>query len=1562
VNKNGQVSGISVGTATITAKYGEASKTCTVKVVPVDSIIVTTKETNLVVGGYRTLNKKVYPSSANQSVVWSSSNDSIVSVDQNGTITGISVGTATITTTASDGSGITCSTDITVEELKSISISNYSVSVCNYENFNISTPQTSNINFKNSDFEWTSSDENVAYVGANGSVLGISSGQATITATAKDGSGVTGSVNINVYNDYTQASEAPRPHGDGISVLGVYYDNASEVSWRERSNSIYGIYNSDTDNSVYSRLYYLIDLETPQKLSFRLARTSGKTNYGSANSYVYVGQSGSNYDYKSSEWSSDVYYEDYEVILPKGKHRINIYVYSQGEDVGIVSWNNAQPIDKEFKLDDLTVSSLCERISIDYSHLPSFYYNWSSSNSNVASYYSYNSWDKTTYFNINSIGETTISASCDGYSYSFKLIVKSWTEYSDSLILDRLTTRTLASVFSSQGSTINSNILKQFTYSSSDNTIASIDSIGNITANSIGDCVLTMTDSLGNLARYNIKVINGTLIEDATIPSDSRIVVDGVWTSHTNPWTKQNNAYYTSPEDKSFMEYQITLETSAAITFRTYRSNYYSSHYYSIWLDDALYCNVEDYDRSTTIDFTPGTHRVRFVSEYAGWYLYTIKVSKFYDDTFAHAIINHAAKMDTIVLSREGILGGEALKLHDNLSDFTGLCVSGPFDDYDWKTLSEMTNLKCLDISGVIDDNYPSKCNTYVNAVKMSEYIDAINGNPFESSNLNFMHIPDNVKSLSGTIHGATNIFFLSGCDGVETIGASAFYPTSTGTPYYNPSGLFGDLVFPSLRSVGNSAFRYCKNIKSFSAPVLETIGQYAFADTRSMNAFSAESVDSIASRAFMSSGIKYINMPRLRYVGDYAFSKQSSYDSYYSYYYYALDSINIPVIETIGSYAFWGQSSLKGANIKTVVAIGSCAFSNTALDSLNIPNAITINTSAFYGCNAMKYADVRRATTIGDAAFSGCTNLDSINMSKAQSIGIGAFRNTGLKEIKLPNVTTLSRASFKGCAKTTSLELSDKLTAIGDSSFYGCTSLETVTLPASLTHLPAKCFNGSNNIRTISINAPAPPSVGETPFTMQTVYTAQLYVPESSIGLYQAHDYWKHFYYYNVNPDVLTDLVLASFINVDTVRMDKIRMIINPGAGLSMSGNKAQDFRSVTFKANSTSAGMFLSNSERISSDECSIELEMSGLTWYYFCLPFDVTISDIKNSTGALLAIHNYNGANRATNGTGNNWTRMYSGTLSAGTGYIIQSSKATTLTFPATYETKDRAFLPYDVTTTLQANESTTASNKGWNYVGNPYMTYFDIAKLDFDAPITVREGSTYTAYSIEDDEYALRPMQPFFVQCPTGTTHLKFDAAGRQTSATIVRETPTEVNASRAMVATTRSILDITLSNGEESDRTRVVVNKEASDSYEIGCDAAKMMSDGAVQLYTIAEEERYAINEGPQASGTISMGFNVPADGKYTIALTRGNLDVSLYDAQEDVTISLNEGAYTFQTEAGENENRFMLILANTTGIENLQQKPEAAQFYDLTGKRMSRPENGLSIKRQNSTVNKQFVR
>lgn len=121
VSAKGIVKGVSNGTAIITVNSVDnpsIQASCTViVVVPVNKIIISDKKVDLAIGVYHQLSASVEPYNASTpSVSWSSSNEKVAIVDNAGKVTGLNKGTAKITATANDGSGIKASVTIKVEE------------------------------------------------------------------------------------------------------------------------------------------------------------------------------------------------------------------------------------------------------------------------------------------------------------------------------------------------------------------------------------------------------------------------------------------------------------------------------------------------------------------------------------------------------------------------------------------------------------------------------------------------------------------------------------------------------------------------------------------------------------------------------------------------------------------------------------------------------------------------------------------------------------------------------------------------------------------------------------------------------------------------------------------------------------------------------------------------------------------------------------------------------------------------------------------------------------------------------------------------------------------------------------------------------------------------------------------------------------------------------------------------------------------------------------------------------------------------------------------------------
>ena len=153
---------------------------------------------------------------------------------------------------------------------------------------------------------------------------------------------------------------------------------------------------------------------------------------------------------------------------------------------------------------------------------------------------------------------------------------------------------------------------------------------------------------------------------------------------------------------------------------------------------------------------------------------------------------------------------------------------------------------------------------------------------------------------------------------------------------------------------------------------------------------------------------------------------------------------------------------------------------------------------------------------------------------------------------------------------------------------------------------------------------------------------------------------------------------------------------------------------------------------------------------------------------------------------------------------------------------------------------------------------------------------------------------------------------------------------------------RLLVNITLTDGKETDRARVVFNESAEAGYETECDAAKFGTDGVPQIYTMdSNNVKYAINERPMAQGNVSMGYSVPKQGTYTLAATRMDIAVYLMDNLTGTVHDLAKGGYEFCSEFGTFGSRFTLIVkGDATGIDGVLDADADAPIYNVKGQQV----------------------
>lgn len=621
--------------------------------------------------------------------------------------------------------------------------------------------------------------------------------------------------------------------------------------------------------------------------------------------------------------------------------------------------------------------------------------------------------------------------------------------------------------------------------------------------------------------------------------------------------------------------------------------------------------------------------------------------------------------------------------------------------------------------------------------------------------------------------------------------------------------------------------------------------------------------------------------------------------------------------VKVIESSALYNCTKLKSIvlpeKLESIEGDWEGAFANcSSLTDVKFKACKNIGYGAFSNCHALNHITLPSdLKTIEQSAFGDCNNLHSVDFPPLlESIGTYAFQNCALDSISLPGLTRIDEYAFSGCRNLMEVKVPSTLESVGDKAFEGCSNLNDVF---TYTILPVK----------INQN------------TFCTYETATLHVPEQSYNNYFWDTEWSQFHafedfnepykYFYLNKEYILTSRIEGCPNID----------IRDNGGLIVKGDAIQNAGDIHVSG----SGTIIANGN-VDASKFHIDIDVNSNKWYFFSFPFDIKRSDIVAS--GQFIFRKYDGATRASQGSGG-WKDLDASDmwLHRGTGYIFQSAESGKLTLPVAKE-KFGKLEAENVQEDLGTYASNNEQNASWNFVGNPHTSYFDMDDLGYNAPITYWNGMSYEAVRPGDDNYVFKPFQAFFVQKPKDVNEMEFGAEFRLTqtdsqkrnSANKAKRLAKGININRQMV-------NLTLSDGILTDKTRIVFNEDKTQRYELDCDAAKFESNTAVpQLYTLeANNVKFAINERPL--GSVSLGFEVQKAGDYTISAIRMDSPMLLKDNLTDATVDLSTSDYRFTSEAGTFNGRFTLVPnRSTTGI---------ADFAKNTGVSIIPTEGGINF-------------
>lgn len=654
--------------------------------------------------------------------------------------------------------------------------------------------------------------------------------------------------------------------------------------------------------------------------------------------------------------------------------------------------------------------------------------------------------------------------------------------------------------------------------------------------------------------------------------------------------------------------------------------------------------------------------------------------------------------------------------------------------------------------------------------------------------------------------------------------------------------------------------------------------------------------------------------------------------------------------LKTIGRYAFYRKSKLV-----TVI----------------VPNTVTsIGERAFDRCDNLEFCDISacQITNIPTACFEYCYKLNSFTIpSMVTSIGEYAFYCCENFSSPLPaGLTSIGSYAFQGAAMN-NIDVVIKEGMAVNRNIFKYSGIRSIEFPTTF-YLYSSCFDYCPNLQTITLKSPTVVLNGG---VVNNASNITLKVPSHLVATYKSNPEWSQYKDVVAITPALTDYTVQTDLKLSnsSMRLEGTpNVLFTEGASLTIAGNAPQTFNNFTASANASNYNYYYNKFSMIINETADVTINGDykqrfytnsnyDIKWYFLCMPFDFIVGDVTAESGQFV-IRKYDGARRnAQDASTGNWTANLAADVEvkAGTGFILQTSKQTWVTFKAKAGGTNHAFKKEsdEIKTTLAANNTNTEANMantGWNMVGNPWQTYYNIHKMNYTAPFAVYNGSwrRYETYSPADDDYALSPFQALFVQCPNGISSIDFPADGRQMTSEV-----TSQNGARMEARSGRKLFDIQVAGDELHDKTRLVVNADATMDYEIGRDASKFFDNGSLtpQIFSLdADGTQYAINERPADNGTLRLGILFAEEGEYTLSAIRNDIGkVVLTDHETGIKTDLQQNAYTFNAQAGMDNTRFTLSFSDAaTGISTVVSSERSEmEVYTLDGTKVGSATKGI---------------
>ena len=332
----------------------------------------------------------------------------------------------------------------------------------------------------------------------------------------------------------------------------------------------------------------------------------------------------------------------------------------------------------------------------------------------------------------------------------------------------------------------------------------------------------------------------------------------------------------------------------------------------------------------------------------------------------------------------------------------------------------------------------------------------------------------------------------------------------------------------------------------------------------------------------------------------------------------------------------------------------------------------------------------------------------------------------------------------------------------------------------------------------------------------------------------------------------------------------------------------------------------------------------------------PIDIYGENVSPDNKGSFTLQYYDGASRAERGLG--WTDLKEpATLVPYTGYTfwgapknvsVNGAKKVRQKFgihrlPIHNINTINETVTKNISVIAHGNEQTNDNDRGWNFLGNPYLGEYTGTIGDIRYITQTNDGKKY--FSNEVANVTLDPFNTYFVQVDENQ-NIPFNILNSPYMQSPRKDKYDEISTG------------ILLSCDEMVDRVGVLIADRYTENYDFNADLAKF-DNHDLTIYAISKSGKLSYTAiSPQtANQSIEIGYKVLEGNQFTFQFDNSRYEAQdidilyLIDKELNVTTDLLQTDYSFYSDAGTYDQRFALDIRfhenNTTSIPQYSQEP-----------------------------------